>query len=130
MLFASLVLYGLCPGCGLVFDLLRCCLSGGSCFGLMPFPLFFREGDVRFSIFSCAVWLLVIFGCFGLCPFGNKFLLIQKKKIPLYYLYDMCTCRDIRPKTIIIENYYIHNRIQLLYTYFTVKQVFGAVIGD
>ena len=82
-MFASLVLYGLYPGCGLVFDLLRCCLSGGSCFELMPFPLFFREGDVRFLIFLVSFGCLYFFGCFGFCPFGNKFLLIQKKKSTL-----------------------------------------------
>ena len=47
-----------------------------------------------------------------------------------YYLYDLCTCRYIRPKTIIIENDYIHNKIELLYTYFTIKQVFGVVTRD
>ena len=47
---------------------------------------------------------------------------------PLYYLYDLCICRDIRPKTIIIENYCIHNIIKLLYTYFTVKHVFFGVV--
>ena len=41
----------------------------------------FRGGAARFSFFSGGLWLLVLFLVvffFGLFPFGNKFLLIQK----------------------------------------------------
>ena len=47
----------------------------------MPLSYVFRGGSVRFSFFSGGLGLLVLFLVvfFGLCPFGNKFLLIQKK---------------------------------------------------
>ena len=47
----------------------------------MPLPLSFRGGAVRFSFFPVAFGCLVVFGCCGFFPFGNKFLIIEKKKI-------------------------------------------------
>ena len=46
----------------------------------MPLPLSFRGGAVRFSFFPVAFGYLVVFGCCGFFPFGNKFLIIKKKK--------------------------------------------------
>ena len=78
-----LFLWFLCrlfPGCGLLF-LVCVVLSGGFCIGLMPLSYVFRGGVVRFSFFLVVFGLLYCSWLFvGLCPFGNKFLLIQKKK--------------------------------------------------
>ena len=70
-----------------------CCLlllSGGKAFAIylvvlyraMPLSYFFRGGAVRFSFFLVAFGLTILFldVFFGLCPFGNKFLIIQNKK--------------------------------------------------
>ena len=60
-------------------------LSGGLCIGLKPLFLYFRGGAVRFSFFWCFFdfmyysWFFV-----GLFPFGNKFLIIQKKNALCY----------------------------------------------
>ena len=54
------------------------CLSGVFCFGLMPLFLCFRGGAVRFSFFLGSFLTSCVF-VVGLCPFGNKFLIIQKK---------------------------------------------------
>ena len=49
----------------------------------MPMSLVFRGGAVRFSFFlaafGCQFFLVAFFVVFG-SPFGNKFLIIQKKK--------------------------------------------------
>ena len=57
----------------------------------MPLPLSFRGGAVRFSFFPVAFGYLFVFGCCGFFPFGNKFLIIQKK-----ILHDM-------PRTIVSD---------------------------
>ena len=46
----------------------------------MPLPLSFMGGAVRFSFFPVVFGCLVVFGWCGFFPFGNKFLIIQKKK--------------------------------------------------
>ena len=60
-------------------------LSGVFLFGLMPLFLCFRGGAVRYSFFFGSFLTSCVFFV-GLCPFGNKFLFIQKKKknIPTY----------------------------------------------
>ena len=55
------------------------CLSGVFLFGLMPLFLCFRGGAVRFFVFLGSFLTSCVFFV-GLCPFGNKFLFIQKKK--------------------------------------------------
>ena len=77
--------FGFCVACArdVGFCFLVCAvLSSGFCFGLMPLSYVFRGGVVRFSFFSGGLWLRVLFLVvfFGLCPFGNKFLLIQQKR--------------------------------------------------
>ena len=87
----------LCPDCGLVFCCWWFCVvwavacsyiyRGGAvrfvfffvfcCLGCCP-PLLFGGGAVRF-FYSLGPWARVFFGC-GVFAFGNKFLLIQKKK--------------------------------------------------
>ena len=73
-------LCGLFPGCGLFF-IVCVVLSGGFVSGRCPFPMFLGEvmPDFRFFLvafgFLYCSWLFV-----GLWPFGNKFLLIQKRK--------------------------------------------------
>ena len=77
-------LYGLCLGCGLLF-LVCVVLLAGFCFGLMPLSYVFKGGAVRFSFFLVAFGFLYCSWLFvGLCPFGNKFLLMQKKKKKTY----------------------------------------------
>ena len=47
----------------------------------MPLPLCFRGGAVRFLYSLGAFGFVLFFSCLlGYCPFGNKFLIIQKKK--------------------------------------------------
>ena len=55
--------------------------SGGFCLRAdAPSPVY-RGGAVRFSFSLVAFGSLLFFSCLlGLCPFGNKFLIIQKKK--------------------------------------------------
>ena len=80
----------LSPGCGLGFGVVTlpgmwvgvlfycfAVLVVVGCIGLLPFPQFFGEVLSVFLFF----WALarVFFGCVAL-PFGNKCLLIQKKK--------------------------------------------------
>ena len=80
MMIVSLVFVWPLPGCGLLI-LVCVVLSGGFCFGLMPLSYVFREGAVRFSFFWGAFGFMVCSWLFvGLFPFGNKFLLIQKKQ--------------------------------------------------
>ena len=82
--------YFLCPGCGLVLDLIGmlgcpvcgvCLFSGLFCFGLMPLSYDFKGGVVRFSS-SLVAFGLLYYSCLFVwaLPFGNKFLIIQKKK--------------------------------------------------
>ena len=50
------------------------------CIGLMPLSYVYRGGVVRllFSLVASTLYYSYLF--VGLCPFGNKFLIIQKKK--------------------------------------------------
>ena len=68
----------------------------------MPLLLCFRGGAVRFSFFLRAFFWLRMFSFGGLCPFGYKFLFIQKKKKKVQHpgLSDHCplvTSLNIRP---------------------------------
>ena len=71
----------LCSGCGLGFIWLVFLLAyGGFVRGRCPFPMFIREVLSVFCFFWWP-WLLYSSWLFvGLCPFGNKFLIIQKKR--------------------------------------------------
>ena len=56
------------------------CLSGVFLYRVdAPFPLFLGEVLSVFRFFGSFLTSCVFF--VGLCPFGNKFLFIQKKKI-------------------------------------------------
>ena len=71
------------PFCGvwLLRVWLGLALYVGSLFRLMPFSYLFRGGVSLFFIFRVAIWLDVLFVvCWGIALFGNKFLIIQKKK--------------------------------------------------
>ena len=71
----------LCPGCGLGFIWLVCLLASGCvCSGLIPLS-YFEERCCPVFVFSGGLGLLYSFWLFmGLWPFGNKFLIIKKKK--------------------------------------------------
>ena len=74
-------LSNLCPGCGLGIYLVGFPVGiCWFCIGLMaPFPMLIGE-VLSIPWFSLGLWLLVFFWlCMGHCPFGNKFLIIQKK---------------------------------------------------
>ena len=74
----------LCPGCGLplsLVDSLVALFVGFVCIGLMPLSYVYRGGVVRFSFALVAVCIYFAIVCWGIALFGNKFLIIQKKKI-------------------------------------------------
>ena len=72
------VLFLVCPVCGLgLYGWVACWHMLDFCIWLMPFPYFLGEVLSVFR-FLWEPWLLVLF--VGHCPFGNKFLIIQKKK--------------------------------------------------
>ena len=49
-----------------------------------PFPIFLGE-VLSVFLLPCGPWFLVFFWLFlGRCPFGNKFLIIQKKKVGIF----------------------------------------------
>ena len=48
--------------------------------GGCPCSYVFRGGAVRFSYSLVAFGVVLFFSLLGFCPFGNKFLIIQKKK--------------------------------------------------
>ena len=72
---------GMCLGCGLVL-LICSVLSGGFVSGCCPLPMFLGEvlSDFRFFWWPLASCIVPSWFFFGLYPFGNKFLLIQKKR--------------------------------------------------
>ena len=51
-------------------------------FGLLPIPIFIGEVLSVFSLPGCGLGLGSLYSLVGLCPFGNKFLIIQKKEPP------------------------------------------------
>ena len=76
-----------CPACGrfivlfLFARIVGLCLFGGLVlFGLLPVPIFIGEVLSDFSLPGCGFGPRPLYSLVGLCPFGNKFLFIQKKK--------------------------------------------------
>ena len=76
-----------CPACGrfivlfLFAWIVGLCLFGGLVlFGLLPVPIFIGEVLSDFSLPGCGFGPRPLYSLVGLCPFGNKFLFIQKKK--------------------------------------------------
>ena len=55
-------------------------------FGLLPVPIFIGEVLSVFSLPGCGLGLGSLYSLVGRCPFGNKFLIIQKKKKKFHIL--------------------------------------------
>ena len=77
-----------CPACGrfivlfLFARIVGLCLFGGLVlFGLLPVPIFIGEVLSDFSLPGCGFGPRPLYSLVGLCPFGNKFLFIQKKEL-------------------------------------------------
>ena len=85
----------------------------------MALSYVFRGGAVCFSFFLGTLgflycsWLF----CFGLCPFGNKFLLIQKKRYNLLLIFFFFFV-FVEVKRFYKFDLYINLTLQLFY-YFT-----------
>ena len=59
-------------------------------FGLLPVPIFIGEVLSVFSLPGCGLGLGSLYSLVGHCPFGNKFLIIQKKKKKKLMSWTIC----------------------------------------